>query len=260
MSIPLRFGDAFSGTAEQLIYHATAGELDIRSVPISPAVQQLVETLARLPVRRRMQDAGEDLTSIARVIRLKSTLLLPKDQQEQAQTEILQEEEQERRERDLAAEQALVKAAAHWLGERLVALGGILEVEEQILSLYPETEDEPPFPSLWTLSRKFQWLAYRARMRRQAREHIEQQIVAEQDCSVQEMMAWATERIAGASGAICADAWFSELTTVREKGALFLALLEMARKQPLDLRQSEPFAPIFVTRANTAHESQPSTH
>jgi chromatin segregation and condensation protein Rec8/ScpA/Scc1 (kleisin family) len=233
VSIPLRFGDAFSGTADQLVHHAIAGAVDIRAVPMSPAVRQLVAALAALPARHRLRDAGDELTAVARALRLKSTAFLPEWRQKKAQAEMIQEEERERRQRELEADRALAEAAARWLGERLVALGGILEVEDQALSLYPETEDEPPFPSLWTLGRKFQWLARQARTRRQARERVERQLVAEEDdCGVREMIAWAEAKLrasATASAAVCADPWFDEAETARRKSGLLLALLEMAR-------------------------------
>jgi chromatin segregation and condensation protein Rec8/ScpA/Scc1 (kleisin family) len=134
--------------------------------------------------------------------------------------------------------------------ERLDGILSELEVEDRALSLYPETEDEPPFPSLWTLGRKFQWLARQARTRRQARERVERQFVAEEDdCGVREMIAWTAAKLrasATASAAVCADPWFEEAETARRKSGLLLALLEMARGGSIALRQEDLFAPVWV--------------
>jgi hypothetical protein len=59
---------------------------------------------------------------------------------------------------------------AGWLAEHWTKESGVLYSQPQIDDLYFLQPDEPPCASLWTLSRKCQWLAFAARRRRRARE------------------------------------------------------------------------------------------
>jgi hypothetical protein len=59
---------------------------------------------------------------------------------------------------------------AAWLAKHRNNGSSVLYPEPKIDELFSVEPDDPPFASLWTLSRKFQWLAFHARHRRRARE------------------------------------------------------------------------------------------
>ena len=227
------FLEAFEGPLDLLLYLIRRQNLDIVDIPIAEITRQYLQYI---DVMRDMQLelAGEYLLMAATLAEIKSRMLLPRPQGEGAQ-----EEEDPRAElvrRLLEYEQ--IKLAAAALNTIPQAgrdfLRGQVAIEQALAPRFPDVD-------LADLQEAWRDILRRAKL-------VQHHHISREELSVREHMGIVLRRLQGQR-----FVEFEELFDP-DKGSqvlvvTFIALLELAKENLIDITQAESFAPIYVRLA-----------
>ena len=237
--------DAFEGPFDLLLTLVLKEELDLADVDLASVVIAFVERLVERE-RLDLEACGEFLVLIAALLELKARALFPDEEAELAELE--PEEAAEELARRLA-EYRRMKEAAQWLRERLehertrfFRLGPAPLAPQPERKLAPQDPEllaaalralavEPPPVSLAHMALRFPPVSqfverFRSLLRRRRVLDFDREV--------------------------------GELTRV-EQAVAFLALLDLRRSGEIELAQARPFAPIRITRKDSAVEDERGT-
>jgi chromatin segregation and condensation protein Rec8/ScpA/Scc1 (kleisin family) len=106
---------------------------------------------------------------------------------------------------------------------------------------------EPGFVSVWDLLQQARDLARWVEQHRADRRHWRESLgVAPDDVTVGEMLDYLQDQLATAGGSLEGIALLEHQPTPSRRACLFLAMLELARDQQLELQQEEGFGPMLL--------------
>lgn len=229
--------DAFRGPLDLLLFLVKRHEVDIFDIPIAKITDKFVEYLnviSQIDVDR----AGEFLVMAATLMEIKSKMLLPAApepataEEEDPRLELVKQLVEYRKFKDAAA---VLESRADDQGARLTR-----EVHAE-----PMRPDGPPPVrpvELWDLVSAF------GRILREAQTLQPTPIIVD-DTPQHVYEAQIRQRLARSGRCSFRDLFHPPYTRGRLVG-LFLAVLEMIRRQWLDVEQSERFAEIWVVLRN----------
>ena len=227
------FLEAFEGPLDLLLYLIRRQNFNVLDIPMALLTEQYLAYVEQIRARN-LELAAEYLLMAALLIEIKSRMLLPV-----RKADIGEEVEDPRAElvRRLV-EYERIKLAAQQLDER-PRLGRdfvrALVVVEQTMARR--------LPSVQAPDLQRAWLELLRRARLTAHHHI-----AREELSVREHMSLILKRLQGRRFAEFADL-FDPAQGVRVLVVHFLALLELAKENLIEVTQAEPFAPLYVRLA-----------
>lgn len=224
------FLEAFEGPLDLLLYLIRRHNLDILDIPIAEVTRQYMEYI-RLMEALQLELAGEYLLMAAMLAEIKSRMLLPRPSEDEP-------------EEDPRAE--LVRRLQEYERFKQAAqdIDGLPRREREIFLAAADAADveiERPLPDVHMQDLLVALRDVLKRAEAFASHHIEREPL-----SVRERMSRILSALEGRE-----LAEFSSLFTPEEgrMGVVvtLLAVLELIRNQLVELVQSEPFAPIYVT-------------
>jgi segregation and condensation protein A len=230
------FLDAFQGPLDLLLYLIRKANVDILDIPMAPLTAQYLVYVEAMR-SQRMELAAEYLLMAAMLLEIKSRMLLPRPPRESAGDDEDPRAELVRR----LIEYEQMKAAAlaldalpraqrehEWIG---------VQVAERIADIQPAVS---------AADLQFAWLALmrHADVNRHHR-------VSRETLSVREFMSGILRRLTD-EGSLRFDQLFEAGAPAAQMVVNFLAVLELARENLIELLQIEAFAPIYVRHATTA--------
>lgn len=223
--------DAFEGPLDLLLYLIRRQNLNILDIPVFRITQQYMEYIA-LMKDMRFDLAAEYLVMAALLAEIKSRLLLPRPPPE------LEEEGGDPR-------MELVRRLQEY--ERFKSAGETLEtlprVGRDIVAAQARPEVVPPAVQLAAPTLRELLLAYRDAMSRaQLFTHHQ---VAREPLTVRERMSRILARIQDEGAQQFTDLIDAEEGRIGVVVCL-LAVLELVKGALIDLRQDEPFAPVYI--------------
>jgi segregation and condensation protein A len=230
------FLDAFQGPLDLLLYLIRKANVDILDIPMAPLTAQYLVYVEAMR-SQRMELAAEYLLMAAMLLEIKSRMLLPRPPRES-------DDEGEDPRAELARrliEYEQMKAAALGLdavprAQREHEWVGV-QVAERIAEIQP---------SISAVDLQFAWLAL-MRHADVTRHHR----VTREALSVREFMSGILRRLTD-EGSLRFDQLFEPGAPAAQMVVNFLAVLELARENLIELLQIEAFAPIYVRNARTA--------
>lgn len=234
--------DAFEGPLDLLLYLIRKANVNVLDIPMAPLTIQYLEYVEAMRATN-LELAADYLVMAAMLIEIKSRMLLPKpragegDEVEDPRAELVR--------RLIEYEQ--MKLAAQGLDALPQAERDFHWVEawvEKSLAVRPPEVSVDDLCAAW------------GRLLQQARLSTHHRVQRE-ELSVREHMGIILRRLREAGGFVD----FVDLFAVEEGPSIlvvhFLAMLELAREQLLELTQADSFAPIYVRladgRANSRH-------
>ncbi|WP_018410903.1 segregation and condensation protein A [Methyloversatilis thermotolerans] len=227
------FLDAFQGPLDLLLYLIRKANVDILDIPMAPLTAQYLAYVDAMRTHR-LELAAEYLLMAAMLLEIKSRMLLPRPPRESG--EDVEDPRAELVRRLIEYEQ--MKAAA-------LALDGIPRIQRehewvgvQVAERLAEIQ-----PDVSATDLQLAWLAL---MRRadMTRHHK----VSREALSVREFMSGILRRLQE-EGDLRFDQLFERNPTAAHMVVNFLAVLELARENLIELLQLEAFAPIYVRTA-----------
>jgi len=229
------FLEAFEGPLDLLLYLIRRQNFNILDIPLADVTRQYLDYVEQIR-RRNLELASEYLLMAAMLIEIKSRMLLPP--KKTADGAEVADPRAELVRRLLEYEQ--MKLAATKL-DALPLLGrDFLRAQVTV-----EQSLEPRFPDVNAEDLREAWLAILKRAKLTQHHHI-----TREQLSVREHMSLVLKRLQGQR-----FVEFHELfDPTRGVGVLvvtFIAMLELARENLLELTQAEAFAPIYVRLAYT---------
>jgi segregation and condensation protein A len=233
------FLDAFEGPLDLLLYLIRRQNLDILDIPILKVTQQYLQYI-ELMRDLRLELAAEYLVMAAMLAEIKSRLLLPRPQLEQAETDprmdlVRRLQEYER-----------FKAAAEGL-DTLPRVGREISLA-QARPEKVEIASELPVPHLRELLESFREAMQRAEM-------FTRHQVAREPLSVRERMSRILARVSAGTGAS-----FADIIDPAEGRAgvvvCLLAVLELVKGAMVELAQHAPFAPLLIQVARARETTE----
>jgi segregation and condensation protein A len=229
------FLEAFEGPLDLLLYLIRRQNFNILDIPLADVTRQYLDYVEQIR-RRNLELASEYLLMAAMLIEIKSRMLLPP--KKTADGAEVADPRAELVRRLLEYEQ--MKLAAAKLDELPLLGRDFLRAQVTI-----EQSLEPRFPDVDAEDLREAWLAILKRARLTQHHHI-----TREQLSVREHMSLVLKRLQGRR-----FVEFHELFDAsRGVGVLvvtFIATLELARENLLELTQAEAFAPIYVRLAYT---------
>jgi segregation and condensation protein A len=234
------FLEAFEGPLDLLLYLIRRQNLNILDIPVLHITQQYMKYI-ELMQDLRLELAAEYLVMAAMLAEIKSRLLLPRPQLEQAEADprmdlVRRLQEYER-----------YKTAGESL-DRLPRVGRELFIAQAKPEQIAVTQ-QLPVPHLRELLEAFREALQRAEM-------FTRHQVAREPLSVRERMTRILARVSAG-----APARFAELVDPAEgrMGVVvcFLALLELVKGSMVQLMQEQPFAPLLIEVAR-ARQAEPA--
>jgi segregation and condensation protein A len=230
------FLEAFEGPLDLLLYLIRKQNFNVLDIPMAGVTRQYLQYVDEIR-ERNLELAAEYLLMAAMLIEIKSRMLLPPKRAPEGQ-----EPEDPRAElvrRLLEYEQ--MKLAAQKLSELPQYGRDFLRAQ-----VYIEQSLQPRFPDVNVVDLQDAWrdIMRRAKL-------IQHHKISREELSVREHMSIVLKRLQGRK-----FVEFEELFDA-SKGApvlvvTFIALLELARENLLEITQAEAFAPIYVRLAYTA--------
>ena len=237
--------DAFEGPLDLLLYLIRKANIDILDIPMAPLT---VQYLAYVEAMRstNLELASDYLVMAATLIEIKSRMLLPRPKVQGEEDVGDPRAELVRR----LVEYEQMKAA----GQRIDALPQA-DRDYEWVSVLAEKSSELRFPDVDVEDLQKAWQA----ILRQARLHKHHKLQRE-ELSVREHMTGILRTLKDADrrGVTFVEfvSLFDSTTGVSGVVVHFLAMLELAREQLVNLSQTEAFAPIYVRLAFTMnHDS-----
>ncbi len=234
---------SFRGPLDLLLYLIHKNEVDIFDIPISLILEQYLAHLDEL--RRRgdlkLQEAGEFMVMSARLMEIKSRLLLPV---------VADESEDEALEVELVdPRESLVEQLLEYqdLKDRAVGLEQSYEQRSQRYEralVDPVDEEEP----LLDLSKVSAWDLGTALMRvlelASEREHVA--VIEVEDEPIEVSMERVEEALVQGRGRIAFEEAFDIQRGRKIVISTFLAILELAKRGRLSIEQASPFDRIYL--------------
>ena len=224
--------EAFEGPLDLLLYLIRKENLNILDIPMAPLTRQYLEYVEAMRAKN-LELAAEYLVMAAMLMEIKSRLLLPRPPsadptEEDPRAELVR--------RLLEYEQ--IKKAAHALDELPQTGRDVIPIavwiERQISERLPQVHAQD-------LAEAWRMLLHRARMSRH--HHI-----SREELSVREHMSSILRGLRARRVLEFAEL-FDPSRGVPVLVVTFLALLELAREQLVEITQAECFAPIYVKLA-----------
>ncbi len=231
------FLDTFEGPLDLLLYLIRKANVDVLDVPMARLTEQYLVYVEAMR-RKNLELAAEYLVMAAMLMEIKSRMLLPRPRHI-AESELDPRAELVRR----LLEYERIKLAAHNLdalpqrGRDFFSVG--VWMERTLTARLPQI-------SAADLEGAWRGLLAQARVRQHHK-------VMRNELSVREHMALLLRKLASGTLAEFA-ALFEPLQGIAVLVVSFLALLELAREQLIELSQSAPNAPIYVKLANAASD------
>ncbi|MBP9116890.1 MAG: segregation/condensation protein A [Methyloversatilis sp.] len=230
------FLDAFQGPLDLLLYLIRKANVDILDIPMAPLTAQYLVYVEAMR-SQRMELAAEYLLMAAMLLEIKSRMLLPRPPRES-------DDEGEDPRAELARrliDYEQMKAAA-------LALDAIPRAQREHEWIGVQVADRIAEiqPSISAVDLQFAWLAL-MRHADVTRHHR----VTREALSVREFMSGILRRLTD-EGTLRFDQLFEPGAPAAQMVVNFLAVLELARENLIELLQIEAFAPIYVRNARTA--------
>jgi segregation and condensation protein A len=223
--------DVFEGPLDLLLYLIKKDEIDIYDIPISRITEQFLEYL-HLMETLDLEIAGEYLVVAATLIRIKSSMLLPKNPE-------LEDEEDPREE--------LVRALLEYRKYKEVSLH-LRDREQDSRNVYGRSDLVSPVSvtrnefvnnfTLFDLLRAFKDVLDRVE------EDIYREVAVDR-VTVDQRIAFIESLMVESTGVRFVDL-FDDNPTRSVVVLTFIALLELLRTGRIGLRQNEPFSDIWV--------------
>ena len=223
--------EAFHGPLDLLLYLIRKQNLDILDIPMAPLTRQYLEYVEVMRAKN-LELAAEYLVMAAMLMEIKSRMLLPRPPAAPGEEDA--EDPRAELVRRLLEYEQMKKAAQlidalPQVGRDVLAIS--VFIERAVVERLPEVHPRD-------LAEAWRGLLHKARMTRHHR-------ITREELSVREHMSQILRRLREAR-----VLEFSELFEP-ERGVpmlvvTFLALLELAREQLVDVTQSEGYAPIYV--------------
>jgi len=227
------FLEAFEGPLDLLLYLIRRQNFNVLDIPMAPLTEQYLAYVEQIRARN-LELAAEYLLMAALLIEIKSRMLLPVRKADTGEEVEDPRAELVRR----LVEYERIKLAAQQIDER-PRLGrdfahAFVMIEQTLARRLPSVEPAD-------LQRA--WLDLLRRARLTAHHHI-----AREELSVREHMSMILKRLQGRRFAEFGDL-FDPRLGVPVLVVHFLALLELARENLIEVTQAEPFAPLYVRLA-----------
>jgi len=227
------FLEAFEGPLDLLLYLIRRQNFNVLDIPMALLTEQYLAYVEQIR-SRNLELAAEYLLMAALLIEIKSRMLLPVRKADTGEEVEDPRAELVRR----LVEYERIKLAAQQLDERPRLgrdfLRALVVVEQTMIRRLPTVEASD-------LQRA--WLELLRRARLTAHHHI-----AREELSVREHMSLILKRLQGRRFAEFSDL-LDPAQGVRVLVVHFLALLELARENLIEVTQAEPYAPLYVRLA-----------
>jgi segregation and condensation protein A len=240
VSTPLNFQlQQYEGPLDLLLDLIRKNQINIYDIPIAQITAQYMEYMERAAALD-IELGSEFVYMAATLIHIKSKLLLPKD----PELEKLSPEEDPRKELvDRLLEHEKYKNAAEMLQQKRM-------IEEaawsnpQMQQFLAESEDPGLAVTLFDLVKTFQTVLERAKNR-------PTYSVDKEDVTVPDMIRYIRETLKSAPRAqpVSVTELFERQRSKRAMLCLFLAILELVKRQAVQLAQKEAFGDIYVKRS-----------
>ena len=227
--------DAFEGPLDLLLYLIRKANVNVLDIPMAPLTEQYLSYVEAMRAHN-LELAADYLVMAAMLIEIKSRMLLPKPRVDDGGE--VEDPRAELVRRLIEYEQ--MKLAAHRLDELPQA-----ERDFEWVEVWVEKALLQRLPEVSATDLKDAWGA----LLRQARLHT-RHTVSREELSVREHMGLILRRLRDCDGFIEFVALFDPSLGAPVLVVHFLAMLELAREQLLEITQTEVFAPIYVRLAN----------
>lgn len=253
MSSPLNFQLAqYEGPLDLLLDLIRKQKINIYDIPISSITAQFMEFMERAAAMD-MELGSEFVYMAATLIHIKSKMLLPKDP---ALEEMAPEEDPRKELVDRLLEHEKYKNAAEMLQQKRL-LEEAMWSNPQIRRFLEEDQELTPGldVTLFDLVKTFQAVLERAK----SRPTIE---LDQEDVTVQDMIRVLRDALEKAPSGklLSATALFERQKSRRAILCLFLAILEMVKRQAVLLDQADAFGDIAIRRAQNFDEAMAAGH
>ncbi len=205
----------FEGPLDLLLYLVQKNKLNIYDIPIAEVLEQYMDTIRQMQ-EFDMEVATEFLDMAARLVQIKSVMLLPKH-----------EEETEQLRRELTGdliEYQLCRQIAQQLGTMHVGFDIFVRDEEDVATDYTYRRQHPPY----VLCEAYLRAAGRGRRRLPPSPNAFRGIVSRKIVSVSSRIAYVLQNLYR-SATVSYRSLFTESRTRSEMVATFLALLELIK-------------------------------
>jgi segregation and condensation protein A len=220
--------EQFSGPLDLLLHLIREDEVDITDLPIAKIADQFLAVINELGLNQ----AADYLEMAARLLRIKAQLLLPRrlgdDEWEDPRAELVRR----------LLEYQQIRELVDWLAQAAAR-----RAEQLGRGFSPEPAAAPPAPLVIELN---DLLAAAERVIALIPEPVLHRVVP-RPLDVE----GATERIVSLLAERAEFGWLDvvgERPSIVDALSAFIALLELARRGSLNVRQDEPFAPIRIRR------------
>ncbi|MCQ9373418.1 segregation/condensation protein A [Methyloversatilis sp. XJ19-13] len=230
------FLDAFQGPLDLLLYLIRKANVDILDIPMAPLTAQYLVYVEAMRTHR-LELAAEYLLMAAMLLEIKSRMLLPRpprestDEGDDPRAELVRRliEYEQMKAASLALDAIPRAQREHeWVG---------VQVAERIAEIQPAVS---------AADLQLAWLAL-MRHADVTRHHK----VSREALSVREFMSGILRRLTD-EGSLRFDQLFEAGAPAAQMVVNFLAVLELARENLIELLQIEAFAPIYVRHATPA--------
>jgi len=229
------FLEAFEGPLDLLLYLIRRQNFNILDIPLADVTRQYLAYVEQIR-KRNLELAAEYLLMAAMLIEIKSRMLLPvKKSAEGAEPEDPRAELVRR-----LLEYERMKVAAARLDALPLVGRDFLRAQVAI-----EQSLQPRFPDVAASDLRDAWheIVKRARL-------VQHHTINREQLSVREHMSIVLRRLQGRRFALFEDL-FDAARGLPVMVVTFIALLELARENLLEVTQAEAFAPIYVRLAYT---------
>ncbi len=241
---------AFEGPLDLLLFLIRKQEIDIYDIPIKRITSQYLDILGAME-EIKPDVAGEFFVMAATLMEIKSRMLLPRHQQNEAPD--TEDEFDPRWElvHQLLEYQKFKKAAGdlHLLAEETAAM-----IPRQVEMPRRDTAEQRPLKPSDKLDL---WYAFNQVLKRLSEKLVLGEIAAEQ-VSVSDRMEFLLERSRRETSFLFSSLFRGESVSIRTLVATFLALLELVRLKHLQVIQNENFSDIHCLAKNENELENPS--
>jgi len=230
----------FEGPLDLLLHLIKKNEVDIYDIPIAKITEQYIEYLELMKVLN-LQFAGEYLVIAAELSLVKSKMLLPKP--------VIEEEEEDPRAelvRRLIEYQIYKDAATDLMGKDV--LGRDVFKREYIETSFEHDEEVELVPvDLWALIE-----AFREFYQRRSYLWAEEIIYEGEAVTIDDKIVYVLELL-NSKPQLKFEELFDDCSSRLDLVITFLALLELARTENVDVVQDSPDSPILITYSGENH-------
>ena len=245
MSAPLNFHlEHYDGPLDLLLDLIRKQEIDIYNIPIAQITAQYLEYMQRA-AEMDVELSAEFIYMAATLIHIKSKMLLPRDP---ALAELIPEEDPRKELVDRLLEHQRFKSAAEMLHQKRVVEEAVWS-NPQIAQFRAEDGDPGLAVTLFDLVKTFQGVLERIKNRPTYE-------IDKEDVSVPDMIRYLHNIFEDTQGkeSVSARDLFERQKSRRAMICLFLAMLELVRRQALMLTQKDAFGDIGLKKQRTFDE------